>query len=244
MSAPRIAFVRANARRPPVRGNFGVLDRQALENANLTVTYSEGLSLVADHGFTTGQIGLTSFENLLSPSAMKIGVDHGLGCYANRLPEDERTKTAVPDQFRHEIPTAFNLKGRGLVVLTSCSHRGVVNTIKQAQAASGVKKVHAVIGGIHLAPYKEDYLRETIAALNDIDIHYVIPLHCSGEPFYECAKARCRANYYAPTLEPASSLLPDPPALTKPSPQRHPPVHRSLLDLLAGRWRKNGVGTV
>jgi 7,8-dihydropterin-6-yl-methyl-4-(beta-D-ribofuranosyl)aminobenzene 5'-phosphate synthase len=159
------------------------------EREPLTVTYSEGPSLVADHGFTTGQIGLTSFENLLSPSAMKIGVDHGLGCYANRLPEDERTKTAVPDQFRHEIATAFNLKGRGLVVLTSCSHRGVVNTIKQAQAASGVKKVHAVIGGIHLAPYKEDYLRETIAALNDIDIHYVIPLHCSGEPFYECAKA-------------------------------------------------------
>jgi 7,8-dihydropterin-6-yl-methyl-4-(beta-D-ribofuranosyl)aminobenzene 5'-phosphate synthase len=174
---------------PPVRGNFGVLDRRALEDANLTVTYSEGPSLVANHGFTTGQIGSTSFEKLLSPSTMKIGVAHGLGCYADKLPEDERTKTVVPDQFRHEIATAFNLKGRGLVVLTSCSHRGLVNTIKQAQAASGVKKVHAVIGGFHLAPYKEDYLRQTIAALNDIDMDYVIPLHCSGEPFYELAKA-------------------------------------------------------
>jgi 7,8-dihydropterin-6-yl-methyl-4-(beta-D-ribofuranosyl)aminobenzene 5'-phosphate synthase len=174
---------------PPVRGDFGALDRQALENANLAVTYAEGPALVADHGFTTGPIAQTSFEKLLSPSAMKIGVDHGIGCYADRLPEDEQTKAVIPDQFRHEIATAFNLRGRGLIVLTSCSHRGVVNAIKQAQAASGINKVHAVIGGFHLAPYKEDYVRETITALKNIDIDYVIPLHCTGEPFYEMAKA-------------------------------------------------------
>jgi 7,8-dihydropterin-6-yl-methyl-4-(beta-D-ribofuranosyl)aminobenzene 5'-phosphate synthase len=174
---------------PPAKGNFGAIDRKALEEAKLTVTYAEGPSLVADHGFTTGQIGLNSFEKLLSPSAMKIGVDDGIGCYADKLPEDQRTKAIVPDQFRHEIATAFNLKGRGLVVLTSCSHRGVVNAIKQAQAASGVNKVHAVIGGFHLAPYKEDYVRQTLAALKGIDLDYLIPLHCTGEPFYEMAKA-------------------------------------------------------
>ena len=58
-------------------------------------------------------------EKLLSPSAMKIGVDHGMGCYADKLPEDERTQAIIPDQFRHEIATAFNLRGRGLIVLTS-----------------------------------------------------------------------------------------------------------------------------
>jgi 7,8-dihydropterin-6-yl-methyl-4-(beta-D-ribofuranosyl)aminobenzene 5'-phosphate synthase len=174
---------------PPVRGDFGALDRRALEGANVAVTYAEGPALVADHGFTTGHIGQTSFEKLLSPSAMKIGVDHGIGCYADKLPEDERTKAVVPDQFRHEIATAFNLKGRGLIVLTSCSHRGVINAIKQAQATSGISKVHAVIGGFHLAPYKEDYVRDTITALKGIDIDYIIPLHCTGEPFYEMAKA-------------------------------------------------------
>ena len=173
---------------PPAPGDFGALDRKALENADLTVTYAEGPSLVGGHGFTTGQIGQASFEKLLSPSAMKVGLDRGMGCYADRLPEDERTKTVIPDQFRHEIATAFNLKGRGLIVLTSCSHRGVINAIKQAQATSGVNKVHAVIGGFHLAPYKEDYVRNTITALKDIDIDYVIPLHCTGEPFYEIAK--------------------------------------------------------
>jgi 7,8-dihydropterin-6-yl-methyl-4-(beta-D-ribofuranosyl)aminobenzene 5'-phosphate synthase len=79
---------------------------------------------------------------------MKIGVDHGVGCDADKLPEDQRTRTVIPNQFRHEIATAFNLKARSLVVLTSCSHRSVVNAIKQAQATSGIKKVHAVIGWI------------------------------------------------------------------------------------------------
>jgi 7,8-dihydropterin-6-yl-methyl-4-(beta-D-ribofuranosyl)aminobenzene 5'-phosphate synthase len=173
----------------PVHADFGALDRKPLEDANLTVTYAERPALVADHGFTTGHIDQTSFEKILSPTAMKIGVEHGMGCYADKLPEDERTNTIIPDQFRHEIATAFNLKGRGLIVLTSCGHRGVLNAIKQAQATSGINKVHAVIGGFHLAPYKEDYVRDTVAAIKEMDIDYVVPLHCTGEPFYEMAKA-------------------------------------------------------
>ena len=153
------------------------------------MTYAEGPSLVADHAFTTGQIGLESFEKVLSPSSMRVGIKDGIGCFSYKLPQDDQTKAIIPDQFRHELATAYNVKGRGLVILTSCSHRGVVNTIKQAQAASGVTKVHAVIGGFHLAPYTEDYVRRTVAALKDIDVDFVIPLHCSGEVFYELAKA-------------------------------------------------------
>jgi len=174
---------------PPVRGDFGTLDRRALQAANVSVTYAEGPSLIADHGFTPGQIGLRSFEKVLSPTAMKIGVAGGLGCYADKLPENERTQARVPDQFRHEISAVFNLKGKGLILLTSCSHRGVVNAIKQAQAASGVDKVHAVIGGFHLAPYPQEYVQQTIAALKEIDIDHIIPLHCTGEPFYDLARS-------------------------------------------------------
>ena len=173
----------------PTPANYGALDRQALKNANLAVTFAEGPALVADHGFTTGHIEQKSFEKVKSPTAMKAGVEHGLGCYADQLPEDERTTTFVPDQYRHEIATAFSLRGRGLIIMTSCSHSGVINAIRQAQAVSGINKVHAVIGGFHLAPYSEDYVRETVAALKSIDIDYIIPLHCSGELFYEMASA-------------------------------------------------------
>jgi 7,8-dihydropterin-6-yl-methyl-4-(beta-D-ribofuranosyl)aminobenzene 5'-phosphate synthase len=174
---------------PPVRGSFGTLDRKALDQANLAVTYAERPSLVAEHAFTTGQIGLQSFEKLLSPSTMKLGIEDGIGCYPDKFSQEERSKAVIPDQFQHELSTAYNVKGRGLVVLTSCSHRGVVNAVKQAQAASGIAKVHAVVGGFHLAPYNEDYVRRTIAALKEMDVDYVIPLHCSGEMFYELARA-------------------------------------------------------
>ena len=72
----------------------------------------------------------------------------------------------------------------------------MINAIKQAQANSGVNKVHAVIGGFHLAPYKEDYVRDTVTAIKDMDIDYVIPLHCTGEPFYEMAKAGVYPDVY------------------------------------------------
>jgi 7,8-dihydropterin-6-yl-methyl-4-(beta-D-ribofuranosyl)aminobenzene 5'-phosphate synthase len=174
---------------PPAKGDFGVVDRRALEDADLLVTSTEQPSLVADHGFTSGQIQQRSFEKLLSPSAMRIGVANGVGCYPDRLTGSDAGQSPTPDQFRHEIATAYNLKDRGLIVLTSCSHRGVVNAIRQAQAVSGVQKVHAVIGGFHLAPYQPEYIRQTIADLKEIGPDYVVPLHCSGEVFYEMAKA-------------------------------------------------------
>ncbi|CAN7674184.1 MBL fold metallo-hydrolase [Phyllobacterium sp. LjRoot231] len=174
---------------PPVKGDFGVLDRRALEKADLVVTDSVGPSRVGNHGFTSGQISQSSFEKLLSPSAMKIGMVNGVGCFPERLAEEDRKPGLVPDQFRHELATAFNLKGRGLIVLTSCSHRGLINAIKQVQTVSGVDKVYAIIGGFHLAPYQPDYLRQTIAALKELDPTYVVPLHCTGEPFTDLAKA-------------------------------------------------------
>lgn len=173
---------------PPLAGNFGVLDRPAIEAA-VSLTYAQGPSLVADHAFTTGQVPQTTFEKLLSPSRMTIGTGGGLGCYPAKLPEDERGGGTIPDQFRHEIALVYNLKGRGLVVLTSCSHRGVVNIVMQARAVSGVDKVHAILGGFHLAPYKENYVRQVIASLKEIDPDYVIPMHCTGELFWDLGRS-------------------------------------------------------
>jgi 7,8-dihydropterin-6-yl-methyl-4-(beta-D-ribofuranosyl)aminobenzene 5'-phosphate synthase len=69
-----------------------------------------------------------------------------------------------------------------------------VNIVKQAQAVSGVRKVHAVLGGFHLAPYKDDYVHQVVAGLKEIDPDHVIPMHCTGEPFYEIAKAEMPAK--------------------------------------------------
>lgn len=172
---------------PPLPGNFGAIDRAALQEAKMMVVSAAAPSLVAGHALTTGEVPSVTFEKVLSPSRMTVGVSGGFGCYPEKLPEDERQAGMIPDSFRHEIATVFNLKGRGLVILTSCSHRGLINIVQRAQAVSGVKKVHAVMGGFHLAPFPEDYLRQVIAGLKEIDPDYIVPMHCSGEPFWDLA---------------------------------------------------------
>ena len=82
------------------------------------------------------------------------------------------------------------MKDRGLVVLTSCSHRGVLNTIRQAQAAAGTDRLHAIIGGFHLVPpLTEDYVRRTVAELKAMNPDFLVPAHCAGERFYDIARA-------------------------------------------------------
>ena len=54
-------------------------------------------------------------------------------------------------------------------------------------AISGVKKLHAVMGGFHLAPHNEEYVRETVAALKALNPDLLVPMHCTGEPFHEIA---------------------------------------------------------
>lgn len=36
------------------------------------------------------------------------------------------------------------------MVITSCGHAGILNTIKQAQKVSGVEELYALVGGFHL----------------------------------------------------------------------------------------------
>jgi 7,8-dihydropterin-6-yl-methyl-4-(beta-D-ribofuranosyl)aminobenzene 5'-phosphate synthase len=171
--------------------NFGSLDRHAIAQAGLKVVFAERPSVVADHAFTTGYIPLVSFEKPMQPSRMRVGLGaDGLGCAPEKMPADKRTLTVAPDDFQHEQATCFNLRGKGLVVLTSCGHRGIVNSVRAAMQVSGINKVHAVLGGFHLMPMPAEYIKTTVAELKAINPDYLIPMHCSGLPFYEEARAQ------------------------------------------------------
>jgi 7,8-dihydropterin-6-yl-methyl-4-(beta-D-ribofuranosyl)aminobenzene 5'-phosphate synthase len=170
-------------------GNFGALDRRAIMDADLALMLSEGPALVADHAFTTGRIGQVSFEKPLQPSQEIVGLFDGFGCYPEKMPAAKNVGQYIPDDFDHEIGTAYMVRGKGLVVLTSCSHRGVINTVRAAQKASGVDKVHAVIGGFHIVPpLNDDYIHKTIEEFKAIDPDYLIPAHCTGDRFYDLAR--------------------------------------------------------
>ncbi len=168
--------------------NFGALDRQAIKDAGIRVHFADRPSLLGDHGFTTGFIPQVSFEKPAQASRMKVGRVGDVGCAPDGLPEAKRALSIVPDDFQHEHATCFLVKGKGLVVMTSCGHRGIVNSVRGAIKVSGVSKVHAILGGFHLAPLPIEYVRETVAALKEINPDWVIPMHCSGSAFYEVAR--------------------------------------------------------
>jgi 7,8-dihydropterin-6-yl-methyl-4-(beta-D-ribofuranosyl)aminobenzene 5'-phosphate synthase len=169
-------------------GYFGVLDRKAIAAAKLKVVTADQPLSIAGHAFSTGRIPSESFERVLSPTRMKVGMAGGLGCAAKKLAPEKRSADVMPDDFQHEHATCYHVKHRGLVVITSCGHRGVVNSVKAAMKVSGEHKVHAVIGGFHLAPHPAEYVAETVKALKEIGPDYVIPMHCTGEAFLAMAQ--------------------------------------------------------
>ena len=74
-----------------------------------------------------------------------------------------------------------HVAGRGLVVLTGCGHAGVINICRYAQRLTGVEKLHAVIGGFHLAgPLFEPVIGDTVSALALLAPEVIVPAHCTG----------------------------------------------------------------
>jgi len=162
---------------PPI---MGALDRRELARSGFATRIAPDPILVADHAFTTGRIPLESFERAAIPTQMRPGT----GCDAALLSPGKRNLTQLADDGEHELATCYAVRGLGLVVIASCSHRGVLNSVRRAQAVSGIERVHAVVGGFHLVrPRTEDEARRTVAEFARMNPTYIIPMHCTGETF-------------------------------------------------------------
>jgi 7,8-dihydropterin-6-yl-methyl-4-(beta-D-ribofuranosyl)aminobenzene 5'-phosphate synthase len=131
--------------------------------------------------FTTGYIERTSFEKVTGGSMIE-SEDH--------FTEEERRGKLVKDEHHEEHATCYIVKGRGLVVISSCGHAGIVNTVRTAMAVTNVDKLHAVIGGFHLGTAPLDYIDHTIDEFEALAPDVVVPMHCSGANFIEAMRRR------------------------------------------------------
>lgn len=85
------------------------------------------------------------------------------------------------DPIEEDSALVMRLKGKGLIILSGCAHAGIINTIDDARAVTGVEKIHAVMGGFHLAgPAFEPVIGPTVSALRKAAPAYIIPCHCTG----------------------------------------------------------------
>jgi 7,8-dihydropterin-6-yl-methyl-4-(beta-D-ribofuranosyl)aminobenzene 5'-phosphate synthase len=87
-----------------------------------------------------------------------------------------------PDPLlRDDQALLANLRGKGLVVITGCSHAGLINTVRYARKLTGIDRVHAVIGGFHLGtPLFEPIIPPTVEALRAFAPEVAVPTHCTG----------------------------------------------------------------
>jgi 7,8-dihydropterin-6-yl-methyl-4-(beta-D-ribofuranosyl)aminobenzene 5'-phosphate synthase len=168
--------------------DFGVLDRRELAAHKITPVLCETPTVIADHVFTTGKITRRSIERVLPNTVVEFAMKDGVGCNASHFSPAELQGKIVPDEHIHEHATCFNIKDRGLVVISSCGHVGIVNSALQAREVSGVDKVHALVGGFHLGPAPREYLDQVVAEIKRLDPDVIIPMHCSGTNFIRVAQ--------------------------------------------------------
>jgi 7,8-dihydropterin-6-yl-methyl-4-(beta-D-ribofuranosyl)aminobenzene 5'-phosphate synthase len=154
-------------RRVPAPGGHFELptpSRTAIEGAGFTIIEDRQPSFLLDGMLlVTGEVDRTTDFETGMPAAHQAW----------------RDGEWVPDQLVHDDQAVvLHVRDKGLVVLTGCGHAGIVNIVRYAKRLTGVDRVHAVIGGLHLrgGPVVEP----TVAALAAEAPGVVVPAHCTA----------------------------------------------------------------
>ncbi|HUH65711.1 MAG TPA: MBL fold metallo-hydrolase [Syntrophales bacterium] len=143
--------------------DLGQLSKEDLEGLGVKVVEVKKPTQIIPGAYFTGNIDkVTDYEKVAPNYLIKRG--------------EKQEK----DDFRGEQAVCFNVKGRGIVLLSGCAHVGIVNTVRHAQKVSGVDKMHAVMGGFHLINVKQEIIEKTVADIKAMKPEYIVPTHCTG----------------------------------------------------------------
>ncbi len=81
-----------------------------------------------------------------------------------------------PDPVSDDSAVAFKTR-KGIVVLTGCSHSGILNIVKGAEKLGDI---YGVIGGFHLWGASKERLDKIITTFRKMGIKELRPGHCTG----------------------------------------------------------------
>jgi 7,8-dihydropterin-6-yl-methyl-4-(beta-D-ribofuranosyl)aminobenzene 5'-phosphate synthase len=159
------AFLRRYSLRPGTTdaADLGQLRKEDIESLGLKVVEVKEPTQIIPGAYFTGNVERVTAYEKVSPSLLV-----------------KRGEKPEPDDFRGEQALFFNVKGKGLVVISGCAHTGIVNTVKHAQKVAGTDKVHAVMGGCHVANAKPEIIQNTVADIKAMKPDYIVPMHCTG----------------------------------------------------------------
>jgi len=86
----------------------------------------------------------------------------------------------VDDRMLDDISVVANVNGKGLVIVTGCSHAGIVNIARHAMELTGCEKIEGIIGGLHLVDASDVRIRRTGEELSKLNPEWICAGHCTG----------------------------------------------------------------
>ncbi len=155
------------------RRDMGQLDEAFINGQGIDIVRVKEPHVLNGQALVSGEIARrTSYE--VSSPAMRV----------------DQAGSERQDDLPGEQALVYQLRGKGLVVLTACGHAGVVNTVLHAREVTGVSEVHAVIGGFHLSGASDDRIGQTVEGLAELDPEVIVPMHCTGLETIEALQQR------------------------------------------------------
>ena len=74
----------------------------------------------------------------------------------------------------------LELDRKGLIIISACSHRSLESAVSTAISQSGIRQVHAVIGGTHHNGAPARIVNDTIDHLRSVAPKRVVPMYCAS----------------------------------------------------------------
>jgi 7,8-dihydropterin-6-yl-methyl-4-(beta-D-ribofuranosyl)aminobenzene 5'-phosphate synthase len=86
----------------------------------------------------------------------------------------------APDTIPDDQCLIAHVADKGLVLVTGCSHSGIINMCRHARALTGIEKIAGVIGGFHLMEGGAARTASTIEDFRSLEPGLLASGHCTG----------------------------------------------------------------
>jgi 7,8-dihydropterin-6-yl-methyl-4-(beta-D-ribofuranosyl)aminobenzene 5'-phosphate synthase len=169
-----------------VHVNPGMFDERAVRLASGTVVPAAKVPTPAE----MGALGATIVND---PTARLLLDGHFyLSGEISRLSAFEKGRADHLSRSRPDMPwqpdpllmdermLVAHVRQLGLVVVSSCSHAGIVNVCTEVRNLFPDIPIHSVIGGLHLGGVMERIIPETVEGVRPFAIQHIITGHCTG----------------------------------------------------------------
>lgn len=177
---------RNGGRKVPYYAHPGMFRSRAVQLPNGTVRRMEDVPSVEDlTAFGAEVIVTTEPQSFHDDMFFVSGEVPRVTAYERGYPGQVRLmedgESWEPDELlMDERFLAINVANKGIVVLSACSHAGIVNVLTHARDSFPGVPLHAVMGGLHLSGPNEAIIPQTVDGIRGFNLKTIAAGHCTG----------------------------------------------------------------